>query len=148
MTLIAVDPGVHMSGVAMFDNGKLTRAAWWQSEMVAFDSAHSSELYIEVPRIYPGNHSKVDLNDLLDLSLAAGWMIGRSDHLKHTRIYPADWKRQVPKLQMVERIKGFLTPDELKRVEVPSAKSKQHNVWDAVGIGLFAVGRMKPGGAR
>lgn len=139
-----------MSGVAIFaDSGEreLLRAAWWPSEAVAFPGV--TRMVIEVPRIYPGSNSKKgDLNDLIDLALAAGRIAGMNDSATVEMIYPADWKRQVPKEQMVERIKGFLTPEEFKRVELPTAKGKQHNVWDAVGIGLFAVGRMKPGGAR
>lgn len=144
--IVAVDPGVHMSGVALFsDDHVLNNAKWWPSDQVRFRLG--CPLYIEVPRIYPGSNSKKgDLNDLLDLSLMAGRIIGANSPV--TTIFPAEWKRQVPKDVMVERIKSFLTPEERLRVELPTAKSKHHNVWDAVGIGLYAVGRMKPGGVK
>jgi hypothetical protein len=45
---------------------------------------------------------------------------------------------------MVERIKARVgeRPEERERVQLPRAKDKHHNVWDAVGVGLHAVGRL------
>jgi hypothetical protein len=161
---VAVDPGVHAAGVAIFRGQELRAARLcreasylfpvdpWDavSEAVAmflagvFTTAEIGrrQLVIEVPQIY-SKMSDVDQNDLITLAGAAGAIVCRVGRM-FARIHkpnPADWKGQVPKDIMVRRVKGKLTRDEHARIELP-APSFQHNVYDAVGIGLHRVGRL------
>ncbi len=55
---------------------------------------------------------------------------------------PRIWKGNVPKKVHHRRLRSVLTPDELKAV----AANADHNVWDAIGLGLFATGRTRRGG--
>ena len=56
-------------------------------------------------------------------------------------LFPADWKGQVPKEVMTERIRRSLTEEERGRIEKCKA-SLMHNVLDACGIGLYRLGRL------
>ena len=62
-------------------------------------------------------------------------------------IRPAEHKGQVPKPKTVKepytietRARGKLTAEELSRIILP-APYKAHNVWDAINIGLWRIGR-------
>jgi hypothetical protein len=91
---------------------------------------------VEVPQIY-GPRQQKRPNDLIKVALlvgALGGLLPESLPIKEYR--PSNWKGQVPKKIMVERIKAKLSAEERGRVLLPSAKSEEHNVYDAVGIGL------------
>jgi len=63
---------------------------------------------------------------------------------------PDQWKASVPKSIMSDRIIARLSADEARQLsrDLDSvAGALHHNVFDAVGIGLYATGRMKRGGA-
>jgi hypothetical protein len=59
---------------------------------------------------------------------------------------PREWKGTLDGDVMVERIKSRVDerPAERARVQFPQAQDKHHNVWDAIGVGLFVVGRLAP----
>jgi len=103
-----------------------------------------SKVIIEIPQIYPLRQSKGGLrgqNILVDLAYSAGMVAG---HLcSEYKVYrPREWKGQVPKDVMVERIKKRVTDKEKATMNLPKNKSKQHNVWDGVGVGLKYFGRL------
>lgn len=145
--LIAIDPGVHYCGISHFYRGELQYAAYLdidETYRVICDELPLAWLYaIECPRIYPQSRQKGDQNDLIDLARTVGglerWCEG-----KINIIYPREWKGTVDADVMVKRIQERLSPEERKTAVLPSAKSKHHNVWDAVGIGLHVLGRLKP----
>jgi hypothetical protein len=58
-------------------------------------------------------------------------------------VLPNKWKGNLPKKICKDRCKAVLTPEELARV-----KTEDHNVWDAIGIGLWYLGRLKKNGAK
>lgn len=156
--LVAIDPGLRHCGVALFVVHEAPRAALVRnSELEARGPlTHlrmaeavskqlrawgvpfaSMRLAIEFPRIYPqSDQQKGDLNDIVELggvvSAIVSWLAVEDVQV----LYPQDWKAQVPKKLMTERIK--------KRAAW--CASKDHNVLDAVGIGLFALGEMPRGG--
>ena len=163
--LIAIDPGIRGCGVAMFVNHTEPKAlicagyvgnpnrkgndlqeirdlATAVNEFV--DTASPSwlcdELVIEWPQVYRAGKSKGDPNDLLILTAVAGALSYISVD-KAYRVLPRAWKGTVDPDACIERIKTRITPEEYACVELPKAASLQHNVWDAVGIGLHAVGR-------
>ena len=153
--MLAIDPGINGCGVAEFDNGVLgcayyvpaTERAQAYSSRRAYDMAakvmayrrESSPLvegWVEWPQVYRAGRSKGDPNDLLLVAGVAG-------ALGFNSVLPAEWKGQLPKEVVMQRVKAALSYYELGCVELP-AKSLQHNVWDAIGIGLFACGRFNP----
>lgn len=86
--------------------------------------------------IYP--QSKGDPNDLLRVAEVSGALAW-----DFTNVYwyeARKWKGQVPKAVMGKRILKCLTEEELK---VLGPLAKNHNVLDAVGIGLYHLGRLK-----
>ncbi len=137
--MIAIDPGVKACGVAWFDNGALSIARLVPVRDLR-KIRQDTDLVIEMPRIYPGSDQrKGDLNDLLNLAAVVGFCEGLF-LCDQKRYFPSIWKGQVPKMVMVERIKKTLS--EAERACVVLAGAKSHNVWDAVGIGLFHLGRL------
>lgn len=158
--IIAIDPGLRHCGVALGEESPmrlLKRAelvlnpeqvergprAWvamcrsvlqWAGP---YGTTH--QLIIEVPRIYPrSDQRKGDLNDLLELAGVVGAIATQWASVKF--YYPAQWKGQVPKKIMTERIRKQLRPVELENII--SVGAKDHNTLDAVGIFLHSVGRL------
>ena len=157
--LISVDPGSKLAGVAVWDDSELQEAfmvkgsAWYDTAINVrrhFDAYYPEEIWsgmqviVERPQVYHQSKQVGDPNDLITISLMAGAVgILLGEHGAIHTVLPQAWKGSVPKPAMVERIKARLSPDEVGRVELPSAKSLQHNVWDAVGIGLHHLNRRK-----
>lgn len=101
-------------------------------------------LAIELPRVYQGAKQKGDPNDLIDLAAVVGAIVMLLDDRGGSAkvYYPYEWKGQVPKQIHHDRARGRLNVTETATVELPSAKSLQHNVWDAVALGLTHLNRM------
>lgn len=155
--LLAIDPGQRKSranlGWALFSNDRLADATVeWSSEdlMVPgyypFHAENTPRIaVIEAPRWYPREH-RVDTNDLLDLSVLVGEL---KRHFAEREanvelVYPRTWKGTVPKDIHNKRVLAALSADELKLLpKRPRARDYDHNVLDAVGIGLWKLGRMR-----
>lgn len=99
---------------------------------------------IEKPRVYDGQHQKGDQRDIVDLAILVGALTQALAPSAKVVLHvePSGWKGQTPKAVTEARARAALAEDELAAVELPSAKSLHHNVWDAVGIGLWRLGRM------
>lgn len=154
--LIAIDPGVRATGIAVYDSCRELAAAWlscgdsWTETAIAARNElvtcyapqllAKAEIAIEVPQIYVQAKLKGDPNDLVDLALMAGCLVGllAAPGTRVTNYRPRQWKGQVPKDVMVERIKAKLSPDERARIALPS-KGLEHNVYDAIGIGQHHI---------
>jgi hypothetical protein len=161
MGFLSIDPGVRGMAIARWDEGDILMSAWNTTIGVtgvppvsAFVEAwsqpgNSAERVVgEKPVVYPGAKGlKTNPNDLLDLAMCAGafygMLVSRGARLR--LVEPAEWKAQVPKEITRERIKAILTPQEISRIR---KGGEMHNVWDAIGIGLFASGRAKRGMVR
>lgn len=155
---LAVDPGLRGCGVAQFEEDTLAWAVYvknpmktgrgpgaWHSmgiEVMKHASFRAQALF-ELPRIYPGM-PKTDPNDLIDLAGVLGVITDRLE-LPPRWCFPQDWKAQVPKKVMTERILKHLRNEEVYRIT--SVGALDHNTIDAIGIGLFNLKRMKRGGA-
>lgn len=150
--LLCVDPGLRGCGCALFTGGKLQWAGYVtnlfktgrgpsvQASMAreVWKHAGDSSLIVEFPRIYPGM-PKTDLNDLLDLAGVCGALAAFAPStILH--VFPSEWKGQVPKLVMNDRVLKSLTTDE--RMRIVKVGAKDHNTLDAVGIGLYHFGRI------
>ena len=163
--LVAVDPGLRGCGVALFKGGTLLRAAYVKNNaegrgynahvgaanavrLWLYPTPMIDELVIEFPRVYPGSaQQKGDLNDLLDVA-GVGAAISAAVRLSEMpvgsrveHVFPSDWKGNVPKETMTERIRRSLTDEERRAIEKCPA-SLMHNTLDACGIGLYKLGRL------
>ncbi len=133
--LLAIDPGVHLSGFAAFEDKRLVAVGYAAREPFGWGFDHTA---IEVPR-WRDNHPRP--NDLLDLAFSAGKNVGNS---RCTVVFPNPWKGNVPKDICETRIKKILSPDEKDRLDRCLAEYKEslHNhMYDAMGVGLFVLGR-------
>lgn len=165
--LVSLDPGIRGCGVAAFLDGTLRRAAYVRNPITkGGDAAAVTAMAItihrwtymvlgpyimpivavEVPRVYPAARQKGDQNDLITVAGVA-FAVAALHHkgfAPAVTYYPREWKGTVDADGvMVPRIKNRLTVEEKKVLE-PCAKSVEHNVWDAIGIGLKALGRLDP----
>jgi hypothetical protein len=148
---IAIDPGKHGLGVAIYVNGKLN-SAYYEASLdrglgllnVVAAFAQSTKLcdvaLIERPQVYDTKHQKGDQADIADLSLivgAIGWELqAYAEQVKF--VLPAEWKGQVPKDVHWNRVKAKLTQEELETIQWKS-KTLDHNIQDAVALGHWAV---------
>lgn len=108
-------------------------------------------LACEYPRTYGGRASRGDANDLVSVALVAGAIQGRLG-CASTFVLPEEWKGGIPKpdskaaylrdgYPVEERAKLKLTTTELIQVDLTRDWRKNMDVWDAVGIGLWALKR-------
>jgi hypothetical protein len=145
--LIAIDPGTKHLGVAIFEDGFLYHAfllSWPAHEIV--EPFGRADVVIEKPQVYVGSRQKGDPNDLIDLAIIAGRVAEQlSPFTRDLYFYrPNQWKGNVPKDIHHERIKTRLEKQGvLTNVEIPRTKSLAHNVWDAVGLGLYHLTKRK-----
>jgi transcriptional regulator with XRE-family HTH domain len=167
--IVAIDPGLRACGVALFTaTGELDLARYvanrhvtrdvWPTAREASATARQVHDYItlagerdptalllEMPRIYPRRQGKKDPNDLLGLAAVLGGICTLFPSVLVTEYEPHDWKKSLDGDAMTERIKGRLSPAEAGRIApaIEAAKSKAHNLLDAVGIGLHYFGRLE-----
>lgn len=158
--LITVDPGVQGCGLALFDNKRLDFAAYIKktngqvaynvadeiNSLIKIDiSAHDIvELVIEIPQIYDSAHQKGDQKDLVDLAVISGAIAGacRNSVTNMLFVRPAEWKGQTPKHITEIRARACLSSAEKRcTVLAAKAKTKAHNVWDAIALGLWRLKR-------
>lgn len=158
--LLAVDTALRASGVALFDShGTLLCAdtvvndvgrgaeAWVNvaASIRAYVQARTTTIVqrviVEEMQVYSRSKSKADPDDLLQNQGVAGALCGWYAAMGAAvlSVKPAAWKGQVPKDVVTARVRRRLTAPELEVVFDKSAT--QHNALDAVGIGLWAVGR-------
>lgn len=169
--LLALDPSVRSPGMALFRNDVLSSAGrltikrskipgiacsdgqWWLT--VAHDilkwvgPVAVRTLVFEKPQIYTAYKSKGDPNDLVGLAGVAAAVAGMLRWHGPLEVFsptPAEWIGQLPKTTRgsakesprAKRILSRLSPAELALVP------DQHDAIDAVGIGLWCLGRLTP----
>jgi hypothetical protein len=141
--VITIDPGVHGSGFARWYGDRLVEVSYgtelptvYVNNIRYFDD----RVVIEVPQVYPGSRSKGNPNHLIKLAFEAGRMVGRN---AVETVLPRQWKGTIKKEVMLRRILSKLTDEELamlKSLKLP--KSKEKECIDAIGIGLWKLGRL------
>ena len=135
--IIAVDPGKNTIAWAAFTNQSLIAAGIKTDGLVSWVAERAgifSRVIIERPQIYP--QSKGDPNDLIDVAITVGLCLTLS---QFSTIYrPREWKGQVPKKIHNARALDKLRPGER---HILGELVKNHNVIDAIGIGLYYLGR-------
>jgi len=142
MILVAIDPGVS-TGWARFVDKWLSSCGLGDPPIDHENMAMPTDVIIEVPQVYRGHLQKGDPNDLITLAVQVGRYAQRSKGLVRL-VKPAEWKGQVLKEIHGARVLEVLDDAERGIVALGARpKSKAHNVLDAVGLGLWALGRMK-----
>jgi hypothetical protein len=159
--LLAVDPGAN-SGWAVFDScRRLTACGLYDGDRYKIlpEVEPGSRVLIECPRLRPSRFEK-NPNSILLVARSAGEWGGRLHHCQVEYLLPNDWKGSASKDIDHRRTFGRLAPEELRalvtgcsglsprsapidravRVGLSEA-DKRANVLDAIGIGLFGVGR-------
>jgi hypothetical protein len=171
-SLVSIDPGMNHCGVAVWSKGDSVRrlafaklikrpilkrilaerllddleCAVSMAKEVAMHMPLSmvDEVVIEIPQLYRGRASRGDGNDLIRLSLVVGALAAlMPSRATLVSVKPAEHKGQVPKEVTKMRVHDRLSVAECTRIELPSAVSLQHNVYDGIWIGLHALGRDK-----
>jgi hypothetical protein len=164
--IVAVDPGLNGCGVSVFnENARLTAAAYvpnarkdadlptrWEGAAMAISEwlgpmyenpLDVRTLIVEMPRVYPAARQKGDQNDLMNLVGVVAAVTTLLISSGRRIVYPRDWKGTLDPDEMILRVQRRLSATERAIVTLPGAASLQHNVWDAVGIGLWSVGRLE-----
>lgn len=169
--LLAIDPGIRGVGAALFLDGKLCAAKYVRNPVkkgndfnavmgVADEVRDVAAVWglehdpmalrpfravLEYPQVYTASKSKGDNNDLLPLAAVDGAIVALLG-APATRVLPREWKGTITKEAVEHRVISRLGPEEILVASAAfrDAKSLAHNVVDAVGIGLHALGRFTP----
>ena len=104
-----------------------------------------TRLAIELPQVYH-DEIETDQNDLIDLAAVVGEVCRAFLEAVAVVYLPAEWKGQVPKKIVHERMWKRLSPEEVavvpKAVRGKRRKSLLHNMYDGISIGLVDLGRL------
>lgn len=132
----AVDPGVSYYALARFLDGHLLVLAL---NAIEIRVSAVDMVVLEKPVVYGVTKAKARNKDIVDLAIGAGRI---SDRYAHTTWYtPAQWKGQVPKPAHQRRILTKMTEGERAALS-GFTKQKQGHLIDAIGLGLYYLGRM------
>jgi hypothetical protein len=157
--VVALDPGTAEAGLAVFEDGELSSAwlsrskkrHWVLMARQAYvdlisryplEALAGATLILEVPQVYRNSVGK-DLIKLAQMGGAFAAYLAHDAPITVKSYLPKEWKGNVKKEIMTERIKERLTPEEHSRIELPRAKSLHHNIYDGCGLGLKFLGRLR-----
>jgi hypothetical protein len=140
------------SGWARFNDGQLTQAGFCKFEQLIALPPEDTSIRFGREQIRalilietPHHLWRSTTEDLIKL----GIMVGRVEEFYSRRgcrveqVKPVTWKGSVDAEVMLRRILNELTPQELSRVPLrPRKKDVDHNCGDAIGQGLWKLGRM------
>jgi hypothetical protein len=156
VSLLAFDPGTTKGNAwARFHNGVLIRVGREEFPPLVIEEPSWSIVELVVIE-KPAWHKKAGkspaiVDDLIDLAIEVGKLQERyeNDDIGVELVRASRWKGQVPKEIMSQRIYEALTRREVERLPLKarsktstSARSHDDNILDAVGLGLWKLGRM------
>lgn len=168
--LLSIDPGVRGVGAALFRGALLVGAGYVKNsaregvgpgecaavavEVVAWvrrlkgDSC-VDQLVLEWPQMYSGRAARGDGSSLLSLAAVDG-AIAASFRAPTRHVVPHGWKGNVPKPDGAKseyiirsRVMDRLSEDERRHVVWPESAKFGWDVADAIGVGLWALGRFE-----
>lgn len=165
MIRIGIDPGVRMCGVAIecpaWAREPVVRKAFLARSTEATLQGRAIQMATQIRWQLPSNHlertlvvegqqfygtakSKGDPNQLIDLAVVTGVMVGMlgCDYTPLVPL-PREWKGTIPKDVHHDRLRRD-HPEWIAAVEAETPKSMQHHVWDAVGLLEWMRGKGKP----
>lgn len=156
MTLLSLDPGFRYFGWAAFSGKTLQKAG-------RIDNRTEEELFrLTQPPIFTGLVDVIEMfqwetataviefpvvrvstpntEALLKLSSACGAYTSllQAAGFSVEWVFPSTWKGSVPKKIMCRRIVDKLSPSEYSCIDKP----RDHNVLDAIGVGLWKIQRL------
>ncbi len=143
--LLAIDPGAD-TGWAFFDSCRRLTSCGLGDPVL--EAPAPSRVLIECPKLRP--RGEKNPNAILLVARGAGEYAGAYRSADVSYLTPNDWKGSTPKDISNARTWAKLDPKEQETVDrffrgAPGrnglAPSRRHNVLDAIGIGLFGVGR-------
>ncbi len=157
--LVALDPGLNGTGVAVFQDATPIRtevvytkrgAEWWrraraiadavaqiteeESRKTTWSRATPYRVVCETTQ-YMGTGMGWKTGDLQRLTFLDGVLYERLRPAPFLPILPMDWKGQLPKPVVEDRIRKILGATVCRKLKIET------HAWDATGIGLWAVGR-------
>jgi len=139
MGLIAIDPGA-CSGFGYFEKGVLVNCGVFDPKKSCRPYFGEGGIVIERPQIYVSR--PVDSNALITLAILVGrfseWYESKGCTVEH--VLPHAWKGNLDKGMCWRRTKPKLSLEEL-HVLPKVAKTYTHNMYDAIGIGLWKLDR-------
>lgn len=144
--LLAIDPGVSAGWAIYF--GDMLVACGLGDQPAPAPREGFVEVIVEHPVIYPGGKTR-NPNDIVKLAVGAGeWRRFKAGGKPVRYVEPRAWKGTIDGDTCNKRTLERLKDDELQVYEDAVrtqriAPSKRHNVLDAIGIGLFAIGRWR-----
>jgi hypothetical protein len=160
--VLALDPGLQCTGAAIFRYGLLSQVhacrAYEQADLALSAKKIAAEvnalfapnerisgLVIELPKIYIGKVC-ADPRDIRDLAVLVGTMlghIGANSSPETFLVEPRTWKGTIKKAIHHARIKAQLKENERAIALAAEDRfgARAHNVLDAVGLGLYILGR-------
>ena len=159
--LVTLDPGLRGTGIAIWDSGKLfatkvvepTAGDWWTRSRFVADAIYNHVCFYMSDRPAGPNRDRYRIimettqfmgsgmawktGDMQKLTFLNGVIYERLRQAKSFYpVMPNEWKGQLPKDVVIERAERELGKKFCARLGV-----KTH-AWDAVGIGLWAMGRL------
>lgn len=155
MILLAIDPGED-AGWSLWSTQKLALTGVPYSVLYACGCDrptiglwHPDVVVTEIPEMYVG--SSTSTKSIVTLAMNAGRRIGALSLSPLIPVFgalPKTWKKNLSKTVHHEQLRYQLQDtkygDSLQRVLVTEqeySKGKRHNLWDAVGLGLWACKR-------
>lgn len=171
-SLVALDPGIRSPAVAVFTRFEhgwvLTDARRATSTKSGADPLHrarvlavelalgqraASAFVSEYPEVRGAGRGKGHAGDLIPMALLAGALAAELDVEPSAcaTVTPSEWAGSTPKATRGDprkEVRGARIWDELhdeERELLERLKLVQHDAFDAVGIGLYAVGRVGTG---
>lgn len=143
--LVSVDPGIYQ-GWARFVNGVLSSCGTGHPPIDREDMALPTDVVIEKPEYRAHEKKNVRVDDLITLAVRVGRLAQQARRMNVTLPTPTEWKGSVPKRIHQPRILEALTDAErdvvARGATRPRAKDLDSNVVDAVGLGLWKLGRL------
>jgi hypothetical protein len=100
---------------------------------------------LEKPQIYRGDRQKGDQRDLIEVAVAGARVAQWLCPGMFESFFPAEWMGQRPKHVTASRAEAILSDTEKTIMMLDLARindSDHHNAWDAVGLGLWRLGRL------
>lgn len=144
--LLTIDSGANM-GWALFEGKEMLECGLCRGknylEELGARFGHRSIKRIVVERPHAGR-TRARARDILTLAVRAGEAGGVLRYLTGVEpeyIEPGKWKGQLPKKISNDRTLAKLTEAEKSILNNIKPLSARHNTLDAIGIGLFIVGR-------
>ena len=154
---VSLDPGSNATGWAWWEGGELygggvVRGTAGSAVDTGIDAGRVIQrhagavafIIYERMAIYKFTSQRGDQNDLIPLAEIAGAACGALG-ARGEPVLARTWKGQVPKDVCHARCRSRLNERELRHAvaaEEIVIASLRHNFWDAIGIGLWKIGRL------